>query len=181
MQREQFEKRIRSLLPEATDEAMAAWTAYADELSRDDVEPEAELYDESYVELTLIKQHCGEEIATQLFNYGTQFTFNYFELRGAASKLVNGWALEDIAKDTIENGCDATPEEYREFLETLQAFQTSDSLCAEKEREMENKQTRQETESVETMLVSFDGKPARSLEELQKERKHKRKERGEER
>lgn len=181
MQREQFEKRIRSLLPEATDEAMAAWTAYADELSRDDVEPEAELYDESYVELTLIKQHCGEEIATQLFNYGTQFTFNYFELRGAASKLVNGWALEDIAKDTIENGCDATPEEYREFLETLQAFQTSDSLCAEKEREMENKQTRQETESVETMLVPFDGEPARSLEKLQKERKHKRKERGEER
>lgn len=55
---------------------------------------------------------------------------------------------------------------------------------------MENKQTGQETESVETMLrgappqnilVSFDGKPARSLEELQKERKHKRKERGEER
>ena len=55
---------------------------------------------------------------------------------------------------------------------------------------MDNKQTGQETESVETMLrgtppsnilVSFDGKPARSLEKLQKERKHKRKERGEER
>ena len=68
--------------------------------------------------------------------------------------------------------------------------QISVFLCTEKEREMENKQTGQETESVETMLrgappqnilVSFDGKPARSLEELQKERKHKRKERGEER
>lgn len=31
------------------------------------------------------------------------------------------------------------------------------------------------------ILVSFGGKPARSLEELQKERKHKKKERGEER
>lgn len=114
-------------------EALDAWTTYADELSQDDVEPEAELYDKSYVELTLIKQHCGEEIATQLFNYGTQFTFNYFELRGAASKLVNGWTLENIAKDTVENGCDAAPEEHREFLEALQVFQASASLCAEKD------------------------------------------------
>lgn len=126
MQREQFEKRIRSLLPEATDEAMDAWTAYADELSREDVEPEAELYDKSYVELTLIKQHCGEQVATQLFNYGDQFTFNYFELRGAASRLVSGWTLKDIAKDAVENGCDATPEEYEEFVDALQAFQMSD-------------------------------------------------------
>lgn len=66
--------------------------------------------------------------------------------------------------------------------------QISVFLCAEKEREMDNKQNGQETESVETMLkgtpplnilVSFDGKPARSLETLQKERKPKKKERGE--
>lgn len=63
-------------------------------------------------------------------------------------------------------------------------------LCAEKENEMEKKQIVHEDESVESMLrgtppssilVSFDGKPARSLEELQKEQKRKRKERGEER
>lgn len=134
MQKEQFENLIRRLLPEATDEALDAWTTYANELSEDDVEPEAELYDKSYVELTLIKQHCGEEIATQLFNYGTQFTFNYYELRGAASKLVNGWTLENIVKDTVENGCDATPEEHQEFLEALQVFQASASSRAEKGR-----------------------------------------------
>ena len=133
MQKEQFENLIRHLLPEVTGEAIDAWTTYADELSQDDVEPEPELYDKSYVELTLIKQHCGEEIATQLFNYGTQFTFNCFELRGAASKLVNGWTLENIVKDTVENGCDATPEEHQEFLEALQVFQASASLCTEKD------------------------------------------------
>lgn len=55
---------------------------------------------------------------------------------------------------------------------------------------MEKKQIVHEDESVESVLrgtppsnilVSFDGKPARSLAELQKERKHKRKEQGEER
>lgn len=55
---------------------------------------------------------------------------------------------------------------------------------------MKKKQIVHEDESVESMLrgtplsnilVSFDGKPARSLEELQKERKRRKKERGEER
>lgn len=63
-------------------------------------------------------------------------------------------------------------------------------LREEKETEMEKKQIVHEDESVESMLrgtppsnilVSFDGKPARSLEELQKERKGRKKERGEER
>lgn len=47
MQKEQFENLIRRLLPEATDEALDAWTTYANELSEDDVEPEAELYDKA--------------------------------------------------------------------------------------------------------------------------------------
>lgn len=68
--------------------------------------------------------------------------------------------------------------------------QISVFLCAEKENEMEKKQIVHGDESVESVLrgtppsnilVSFDGKPARSLAELQKERKHKRKEQGEER
>lgn len=188
MQREQFENWIKRFLPEATDEAMAVWTAYADELEQDNVELKADFYGKNYVELFLTKQHYGEEIATQIFNYGTQFPFNYFELRGAAAKLANGWTLENVARYTLENGCDATPEERKEFLEVLQAFQASTSLCAEKGREMDNKRTCQEQESVETMLkgtppsnilVSFDGKPACSLEALQKERKPKKKERGE--
>ena len=66
--------------------------------------------------------------------------------------------------------------------------QISVFLCAE--NEMEKKQIVHEDESVESMLrgtppsnilMSFDGKPARSLEELQKERKRRKKERGEER
>ena len=68
--------------------------------------------------------------------------------------------------------------------------QISVFLCAEKENKMEKKKIVHEDESVESMLrgtppsnilVSFDGKPARSLEELQKERKRRKKERGEER
>lgn len=126
MQREQFENRIRRLLPKVTDEAMTSWTAYAGELHQDGVEPETEFYDENYIELSLVQQHYGEEIATQLFNYGTQFTFNYFELRGAASKLANGWSLEKIAKFTLENDCDATPEEHEEFVAALRTFQMSE-------------------------------------------------------
>ena len=48
--------------------------------------------------------------------------FNYFELRGAAAKLTEGWTLDKIRDYTIENGCDPTGEEYRESVQALQAF-----------------------------------------------------------
>ena len=108
MQREEFESRVRALLPEVTDKGMASWMRYAEELDQDGVEPEADYYDENYVELTLVKQHHGAEIATQLFNYGEHFTFNYFELCGAARRLADGWTLADIESYTLENVCDAT-------------------------------------------------------------------------
>ena len=109
MQREEFESRVRDLLPKVTDKAMASWTRYAEELDQDGVEPETDFYDENYVELTLVKQHYGEAITTQLFNHGEHFTFNYFELRGAARRLADGWTLADIEKYTLENGSSATP------------------------------------------------------------------------
>ena len=126
MRKDQFESRVRSLLPKVTDEAMTAWTNYGEDLDRGEVEAEEQFYDENYIELTLAKQYYGEEIATRLFNYGTQFAFNYFELRGSAAKLADGWPLEDIADYTLENGCSATLEEQKEFAEVLQAFQASE-------------------------------------------------------
>ena len=75
---------------------------------------------------SLDKRSYGEEIATRLFNYGTQFTFNYFELRGSAAKLADGWSLEDIADYTLENGCSATSEEQEEFANALRIFQASE-------------------------------------------------------
>ena len=126
MKKEQFENRLRALLPKVTDEAVTAWTKYAEELDQDEVEAEDLFYDENYIELSLVKQHYGEEITTRLFNYGTQFTFNYFELRGAARKLADSWPLEDIAKYTLENGGSATVDEHEEFAAALREFQKSE-------------------------------------------------------
>ena len=126
MKKEQFESRIRGLLPEVTDEAVTAWTRYAEELDRDEVEAEDLFYDENYIELSLVKQHYGEKITTQLFNYGTQFTFNYFELRNAAKKLADDWPLEDIVKYMLEDGGSTTMEEHEEFAAALREFQKSE-------------------------------------------------------
>ena len=76
---------------------------------------------------SLDKRSYGEEIATRPFNYGTQFTFDYFELRGSAAKLADGWPLEDIADYTLENGCSATSEEQEEFANALRIFQASEA------------------------------------------------------
>ena len=76
------------------------------------------------MELRLIKENQGEAVAASLFNYGEHFVFNYFELRGAAAKLTEGWTMEQIRDYTIENGCDPTEEEYRESAQALQAFRS---------------------------------------------------------
>ena len=124
MQKNEFEVMVKELLPDVTAQAMEKWTQYAQELEQDGTEKARDLYDASYVELRLIKEYQGEPTAASLFNYGEQFVFNYFELRGAAAKLTEGWTLEQIRDYTIENGCDPTEEEYRESAQALQAFRS---------------------------------------------------------
>ena len=124
MQKNEFETMVKELLPAVTEQAMEKWTQYAQELEQDGTEKECDLYDAAYVELRLNKEHQGEPTAASLFNYGEQFVFNYFELRGAAAKLTEGWTLEQIRDYTIENGCDPTDEEYRESAQALQAFRS---------------------------------------------------------
>ena len=124
MQKNEFEVMVKELLPDVTAQAMEKWAQYAQELEQDGTEKERDPYDAAYVELRLIKEHQGEPTATRLFNYGEQFVFNYFELRGAAAKLTEGWTLEQIRDYTIENGCDPTDEEYRESAQAMQVFRS---------------------------------------------------------
>lgn len=63
MTREDFERRIRDLLPDVSDQAMKNWLEYAKNLDRDGTETESEIFDRSFVELALIKRHQGMETA----------------------------------------------------------------------------------------------------------------------
>lgn len=126
MQRAEFESRIRELLPRASETALDHTVSYAEELEREAEECTESLYDAFYVELTLVKRDHGAEIAKALFDCGEHFTFNFFELRGAARLLANGWSLEQVEAYTVENGCDATLEEAIESRSALRAFQNGD-------------------------------------------------------
>ena len=95
MQKNEFEVMVKELLPDVTAQAMEKWTQYAQELEQDGTEKQSDLYDAAYVELQLIKEHQGEPTAASLFNYGEQFVFNYFELRGVrrrSSTRVGRWS-----------------------------------------------------------------------------------------
>ena len=126
MQRAEFESRIRELLPGASETALDHTVSYAEELEREAEECAESLYDAFYVELALVKRDHGAEIAKALFDCGEHFTFNFFELRGAARLLTNGWSLEQVEAYTVENGCDAAPEEAIESRSALRAFQNGD-------------------------------------------------------
>ena len=132
MQKEQFEARIKELLPNTTEQAMDKWEDYAQYLLEEEEETSDFFYDAVYVELCLIKQHQGEQTATSLFNYGEHFVFNYFELRGAAALLTYGWALDKIRDYVIKSDCDPTQEEYEESQNALRDFRKSEGHPEEK-------------------------------------------------
>ena len=132
MQKEQFETRIKELLPNVTEQAMDKWEDYAQYLLEEEEETSDFFYDAVYVELCLIKQHQGEQTATSLFNYGEHFVFNYFELRGAAALLTDGWALDKIRDFVIKSDCDPTQEEYEESQNALRDFRKSEGHPEEK-------------------------------------------------
>ena len=126
MQRAEFESQLRELLPRASETALDRTVSYAEELEREAEECAESLYDAFYVELALVKRDHGAEIAKALFDCGEHFTCNFFELRGAARLLANGWSLEQVEAYTVENGCDAAPEETIESRSALRAFQNGD-------------------------------------------------------
>ena len=132
MQKEQFETWIKELLPNMTEQAMDKWEDYAQYLLEEEEETSDFFYDAVYVELCLIKQHQGEQTATSLFNYGEHFVFNYFELRGAAALLTDGWALDKIRDFVIKSDCDPTQEEYEEAQNALRDFRKSEGHPEEK-------------------------------------------------
>ena len=132
MQKEQFEARIKELLPNMTEQAMDKWEDYAQYLVEEEEETSDFFYDAVYVELCLIKQHQGEQTATSLFNYGEHFVFNYFELRGAAALLTDGWALDKIRDYVIKRDCEPTQEEYEESQNVLRDFRKSEGHPEEK-------------------------------------------------
>ena len=132
MQKEQFETWIKELLPNMTEQAMDKWEDYAQYLVEEEEETSDFFYDAVYVELCLIKQHQGEQTATSLFNYGEHFVFNYFELRGAAALLTDGWALDKIRDFVIKSDCDPTQEEYEESQNALRDFRKSEGHPEEK-------------------------------------------------
>ena len=132
MQKEQFETRIKELLPNMTEQAMDKWEDYAQYLLEEEEETSDFFYDAVYVELCLIKQHQGEQTATSLFNYGEHFVFNYFEMRGAAALLTDGWTLDKIRDFVIKSDCDPTQEEYEESQNALRDFRKSEGHPEEK-------------------------------------------------
>ena len=57
-------------------------------------------------ELLTIRKDFGQEIAEQLYNAGKEFTFNPFELRGAADLLKRGLTVQEAAAKALDGICD---------------------------------------------------------------------------
>ena len=127
MTKEEFDSKIRELLPRSSATAMDMWIGYAEDLEMDELIDSARFFNSVYVELRLVSEHQGADTATALFNYGEHFTLNPFEIRGAARLYASGMSMEQIESRVLMDGCDPTPEEARESKAALSAFEAGQS------------------------------------------------------
>ena len=134
MQREEFETRIRELLPGSSEIALATVTTYAeepDELAIELSDGAGHFYDAGYVNLALVRRDYGEDIAQSIFNHGERYLFYPSELRAVARLVASGSSMEQIM-DCIETfGCVVTNAESAESQEILSRFQNGErNPCA---------------------------------------------------
>lgn len=128
MQREEFDSRVRTLLPQVSESSLECYARLAEDPEVEGTMGRSTFYDSLYVDLALVKRDLGEIVATDLFNYADLYTFNPFELRGAARLIADGWEIPEIANHLIEHGgeepfCEYTPEEEQESEALLWIFQ----------------------------------------------------------
>ncbi len=88
-------------------DATKAWQTYADYLEQEEEVCDADDFCRVVCkELASIQKKFGPEIAERLYNEGKEFTFNPFELRGAAELLQKGLPMSEVVSMALEGLCE---------------------------------------------------------------------------
>lgn len=106
MDKETFSAKIQAMLLAPDPGATKEWLDYSDDLEQDGICDAADFRHVVCEELGVIQKEFGQEIADTLYNGGKEFTFNPFELRGAAELLKEGLSLKEVIDKAREGLCD---------------------------------------------------------------------------
>jgi len=104
--KEMFEKKMQTLLQNPDPAATKAWLAYANDLEQDGICDAEDFFRVVHRELVSIQKEFGQEIVERLYNGGKEFTFNPFELHGAAEFLHEGLPMAEVVSKALEGLCD---------------------------------------------------------------------------
>ena len=106
LDKETFERTIQSMLQSPDPEATKAWLDYSEDLEQDGICDAADFRRVMCQELKEIQKDFGAEITGRLYNGGKEFTFNPFELRGAAGFLKQGLSIKETSEKALNGLCD---------------------------------------------------------------------------
>jgi len=101
-----FEKRIQGLIQHPDPDATKAWQIYAGELEQEGTCDAVDFCRVVCKELASLQKEFGPEIVERLYNEGKDFTFNPFELRGAAELLQKGLPMSKVVSMALEGLCE---------------------------------------------------------------------------
>ena len=106
MTKEKFENEINRLIETPYPEATKAWLEYSDYLEQDQICDAADFRRVVHKELVAIKEKYGPTIVERLYNAGTEFTFNPFEMRQAAKFLNDGKTMKEVIELAQQGLCE---------------------------------------------------------------------------
>lgn len=107
---QEFQSKMKELLPGASEKAIKQLISYAEELDGEKTYPQGAFFSESYVNYNLAVCQHGADIIGSVLKVCEEFCLNPWEIRDAASLMANGASQGDIVQKSVEGELDYQPE-----------------------------------------------------------------------
>ena len=122
---QEFESKMKELLPGASGKAIATLINYAEDLHKDGTHPMGAFFSASYVAYNLVTRRYGVDTASRVLKICEESCFNPWEILDAARLVDAGVPSAEIIRKAIDGELDLLPKHYDEIKAGLATLKNS--------------------------------------------------------
>jgi len=119
---QEFESKMRELLPGASEKAVRQLIDYAEELDERGTHPKGAFFSENYVAYNLAAQQYGIEVAGKVLKICEESCFNHWEILDAARLVSENAPPAEIIKKAVDGELDLDGKQWDEIKAGLMAL-----------------------------------------------------------
>ena len=123
---QEFESKIKELIPGASATAIQKNIQYANELEADDIHPKGAFFSESFVAYFIASRRYGADIARELLKICEDSCLNPWEILDAAELMRDGTSPDKIADMSVNGELDMSSENWNEIKAWISVFKRNE-------------------------------------------------------